>query len=142
MPLMTWDTAKFDVHVQAMNNDHKRIMDLMNAIFDADTQHAPHAVVLSRIDALGAFVIAHFEDEEALMEHVGYPDVVRHKGIHQQLLRDFTRHRGNFADKRGGPVDPAFFDFLRLWLTAHIRNIDMRYGTFVEANHPELVDVA
>jgi len=61
--------------------------------------------------------------------------------MHQQLLREFAKHRTAFAAV-GGRLPKAFFDFLKLWLTAHIRNIDARYGEFVEVQRPELLDVA
>lgn len=141
MSLMPWDLKKFDVHVQSMNNDHEHIVELINSIHDADAAGTPATAVLRVLDELGAFTTEHFAGEEQLMEYVGYADLPRHRVMHQQLLREFTKHRNAFA-AAGGRLPKAFFDFLKLWLTAHIRNIDMRYGEFVEAQHPELLDVA
>ena len=141
MSLMPWDLNKFDVHVHAMNNDHEHIVELINRIHDADAAGTPANAVLRVLDELGAFTTEHFAGEEQLMEYVGYADLPRHRVMHQQLLREFTKHRNAFAAE-GGRLPKAFFDFLKLWLTAHIRNIDMRYGEFVEAQHPELLDVA
>lgn len=141
MSLMPWDPVKFDVKVQAMNHDHEHIVALINGIHDADAAKAPKAVVLRLLDELGAFTTEHFRDEEALMDFVAFPELLRHRSMHEQLLKDFARHRGAFASG-GGRVSPQFFDFLKLWLTAHIRNIDVRYGQFVAQRNPELLEVA
>ncbi len=35
-----------------------------------------------------------------------------------------------------GTVTPAFFQFLRLWLSAHIKHIDRKYGEHAAAKAP------
>jgi hemerythrin len=62
------------------------------------------------------------------MEKIGWESVDVHKYIHKSLLETFTKHYQNFLDQ--GQLTMEFFEFLRLWLAAHIQGIDKKYGDF------------
>ncbi|MBR9825899.1 MAG: hemerythrin family protein [Alphaproteobacteria bacterium] len=126
MPLMTWDSS-LDVGVADMNREHQQILDLMNKIYDAREAGQTGASVIALVDRLAQVTIDHFRDEETYMEKTGYAGLASHKLIHKDLLEKFT----GFADEikaSGGTVPDRFLTFLKLWLSAHIRGIDMKYG--------------
>lgn len=131
MPLMTWN-AQFDIGVEDMNREHRDILDAINAVFDATENGQSGPTMMRLIGRLGQITAHHFADEEQFMERTGYPDLATHKVIHQKLLSDFAKHSAAIDAARGVPT-PAFFSFLRLWLTAHIKVIDRKYG--VHAQH-------
>ncbi len=126
MPLMNWDNS-LDVGVAKMNDEHQQILALMNQIYDARESGQKGPEVLHLVDRLGEVTIAHFRDEEAYMEETGYPGITSHKLIHKDLLNKFTGFATEIRAK-GGEVPEKFLTFLKLWLTAHIRGIDMKYG--------------
>jgi hemerythrin len=76
--------------------------------------------------------VQHFRDEEALLTSVNYPQLDSHKSIHAQLLEDFGKHSSAF-EAGPGTVAPEFFNFLKLWLTAHIMHIDRKYSGHCQA---------
>jgi len=126
MPLMNWDDS-LDVGVDQMNHEHQQILDLMNKIYDAREAGQSGAPVVTLVDRLARVTIDHFRDEEAYMERTGYTGLASHKLIHKDLLDKFT----GFATEikaNGGEVPEKFLTFLKLWLSAHIRGIDMKYG--------------
>lgn len=126
MPLMTWDSS-LDVGVADMNREHQQILDLMNKIYDAREAGDTGASIITLVDRLAQVTVDHFRDEEAYMEKTGYAGLASHKLIHKDLLEKFT----GFADEIkacGGAVPDRFLTFLKLWLSAHIRGIDMKYG--------------
>ena len=49
-----------------------------------------------------------------------------HKIIHQQLLKQVQDYVADF--KKTGALTDAFFKFLAVWLTSHIRGIDTKYS--------------
>ena len=126
MPLMNWDSS-LDVGVDKMNDEHQRILSLMNRIYDAREAGQSGPDVIALVDRLGQVTIDHFRDEEAYMEQVGYAGIASHKLIHKDLLDKFTGFAGDIK-ANGGEVPEKFLTFLKLWLTAHIRGIDMKYG--------------
>lgn len=126
MSLMDW-SADLDVGVEAMNHEHRGLLDLMNRLHDLASQGVTGPRALNALDALQKATIDHFAHEEAFMDKTAYPDAARHKVIHAKLLERF----GAEAEKvraADGAVGRSFFDFLTYWLSAHIKGIDKKYG--------------
>jgi len=128
MAFIEWDD-KYDIHVDAMNNQHKHLMSLMNNLFELNESKAAKPVIGKAIADLGAAAQSHFADEEAYMESLSYPELARHKIVHKQLLEKYGGHAEAFAEGEG-ELSKEFFNFIRLWLAAHIQGIDMKYGDF------------
>lgn len=131
MSLMQWDAQKFDVLVPDMNREHQHLIGIMNRLYDAAEAGANKAALDKLLIELRDYTLKHFRDEEAFMAKVGFPHLDNHRRMHQKLVQDFVRYYEEFAAGTG-ELPKAFFNFLRLWLTAHILNIDHRYGEFVQ----------
>lgn len=129
MSLMAWNAAKFDVLVPKMNDQHHKLVDMMNTLYDRASANVGKAELGQLITQLAQYTVRHFREEEAMMEALQFPELPRHKIIHQKLLDDFAFHQANF-NQGDGSISPAFFDFLKLWLTSHIMHIDRKYGEF------------
>ena len=130
MPLMNWDSS-LDVGVDKMNDEHQQILSLMNRIYDAREAGQTGPDIITLLERLGQVTIDHFRDEEAYMEKIGYPGITSHKLIHKDLLDKFTAFASEIR-ANGGEVPEKFLTFLKLWLSAHIRGIDMKYGPKAE----------
>jgi hemerythrin-like metal-binding protein len=131
MPIMNWDST-LDIGVTSMNDDHREILDAMNKIYDARAENQPGATINQLVAKLGAVCSRHFADEEALMAKIGYPGIGTHKHLHGQLLERYGRHAAEIK-AANGVAPEEFFEFLRFWLTSHIRGIDAKYGAHAHA---------
>ena len=126
MPIMSWD-ASLDVGVDAMNLEHQEILTAMNRVYDAAAQGQAGEAVNALVARLGQVCVRHFADEERFMETVAYPDRDRHKQLHTRLLAQYQEHAQAIRQAGGHPTD-AFFQFLKFWLTSHIKGIDTKYA--------------
>ena len=126
MSIMSW-SAELDVGVTKMNEEHQGLLDLMNELHNLKAAGKTGMEVLKVLDALGAATVSHFADEEAYMESVKYPKLSTHKLIHKDLLEKFGKYSADIH-ARHGEMGDDFFVFLKHWLTAHIKGIDMKYG--------------
>ena len=127
MAVFTWDPELYDAGVAAMNAQHRGLIDLMNKIDDRNKANAAKTELLGLIGQLAELTNRHFTAEETYMEKIRFTDLKSHKMIHTRLLRDFTGHVEKF--KAGsGPLGADFFNFLSLWLRAHIQHLDMQYA--------------
>jgi hemerythrin-like metal-binding protein len=127
MPLMNWDN-KLDIGVHEMNHEHQGLLKCMNELYDAWESKVPVATQKILLDQLKEATIQHFQSEEAYMEKIGWEGLDVHRYIHKSLLETFSKHYQNFLEK--GELSMDFFEFLRLWLAAHIQGIDKKYGEF------------
>jgi hemerythrin-like metal-binding protein len=125
MALMDW-SDKLDVGVDNMNHQHKKILSLMNNLYEAFEQKKEFDQFISILDELKDFTIKHFAEEEAYMESINFEGIQVHTGIHQQLLEKFTSNYQTITNER--KLTQEFFDFLKFWLSSHIQGIDIKYG--------------
>lgn len=126
MPIMLWDES-LDIGVEAMNSEHRDILDLMNRIFDASAAGQKGGLMNLLVGQLGDVCTRHFAEEEAYMRNVQFPGIDAHCRLHQKLLGRYTEYAAEIK-ARGGETDPGFFNFLKFWLSSHIKGIDVKYA--------------
>ena len=126
-----WDPARYSVKVPQMDTEHQAIISSMNKLHELYKAQVSGPKLVQAVNELGSITVRHFADEEAYMQKIGFPDLAKHKIIHKTLLENFTRHKEQ-ADATG-KVTEEFFNFLKMWLKAHICGIDIKYGEFRKA---------
>lgn len=126
--LFIWDSKKYELKVSEMDNEHKKLIEIMNSLYEKNKQNAPKEDLLKHITDLLDFVVIHFQHEEAHLEKIRFPGLTNHKGIHQRLLSQLRQHKVDFESSQSGKISEKFFEFLSLWLAAHIQHIDMQYS--------------
>jgi hemerythrin-like metal-binding protein len=131
MSFFEW-TPQLDVHIPAMNEEHRWLISFMNRLHDEVKTGADRASQGKTLEELGKATVKHFADEELVMARMGFPKLDHHRKLHQQLLTKFGVHAEAF--KAGGPLGDEFFHFLKFWLSAHIQCMDMQYSDFAGLN--------
>jgi hemerythrin-like metal-binding protein len=126
-----WDPAILSVAVPEMDNEHIKLIEKMNILYQIQTSGGDRAAISRALDDFAGYTVTHFADEEAYMGRIKFEGIEIHKIIHKQLLEQVTGHVAEF--QRTGRLTEAFFNFLAVWLTSHIRGIDAKYG---KATHP------
>ena len=123
----SWNSG-YDLGVKAMNNEHRTLIDLMNQLYEAHGSGSDFEELKTIFLKLEAYTLTHFSDEEKFMAEINFPDLEVHKLIHADLLKKLEKHKQEFLTKK--ELGPSLFDFLKMWLSAHIRGIDMKYADF------------
>ena len=121
-----------------MNDDHVELYrivgDLQSTITASckgETEHGfRKSKIMSIIDQLIDKSQAHFEREEALMAQYRYPEAREHKSEHLMLLRSIETYRANLKAS-GTPITKEVVQYLKDWLTNHIRSTDRRLDRFL-----------
>lgn len=121
-----WDQDRLTTHVDAMDNEHKKLINIMNKLYERHEAKAGKAELSGIIQELGLWTVTHFQHEERFFDTLEYAQAGVHKKIHKDLLARFSGHQAEF--EKTGVLAPAFFQFLKTWLTAHIMGIDVKYG--------------
>lgn len=127
MTYFEWDTS-LDVNVQAMNEQHKTLIDLMNDLHTKNESGRDKQELIEAAEALIAYTQKHFEDEEQYMESIGYSGLESHKKLHETLLTELVSRVEAFSAGQDPKLGDEFTTFLKTWLATHIRGIDTKYG--------------
>lgn len=121
----------FAVHVHAFDSHHKQLFALVDKLYQVMRSGSTLETMKEVFDELLDYTGYHFSAEEKAFEHFKYPQCDTHKVQHAELVREATRLRGELeAGKTMVAVE--VMEFLRDWLTRHIKGCDRLYSSFFE----------
>jgi hemerythrin len=126
MSLFEW-TPDFSVSVQRFDNDHKKLISLVNALNQAMKEGRGRTIVEATLNELLEYTRRHFAGEEEAMRRANYPGLEAHVAEHRALAGQVGKYVAEWKkDASTSPVDLLFF--LREWLEKHILHTDRLYG--------------
>lgn len=131
MAFFEWDSS-LDVGVEAMNQQHRELIGLMDVVYSKNREGVSKAELLNAIQAMMDYTRQHFREEEKFIASLGFSGLEPHKRLHLNLLTDLERFIEEFKNGDSQSIGDDFTIFLKFWLSTHIRGIDTRYGAFAE----------
>ena len=123
--LIQWG-PKYMLGIPSIDNQHKRLVELINQLHTAMKQRQSASVTGKILDELVDYTQVHFAFEEQAQSEAQYPELDSHKEVHEKLVGqvvDFQRkfHAGNTL------LSMELMDFLKDWLINHILGTDKKY---------------
>jgi hemerythrin-like metal-binding protein len=131
MPLMTW-TNKLSVGVKVLDDDHKKLVGMLNQLYDGVNAGRGRETLGKVFDGLVDYTKIHFAREEQFFAETGYAAAAAHKKEHDDLtmrVMDLQARYNNGALTLSREV----LNFLKSWLTYHIQGSDQKYGPHLNA---------
>lgn len=128
MALITWSDS-LSVKVKQFDDQHKKLVDMVNQLFDAMKTGKGNQVMGDILKQLIAYTQTHFAAEERLMKQYGYPDFEAHKKEHNALVMQVLDLQKQFQEGKA-VLTQNVMTFLRDWLSRHIQGDDKKYGVF------------
>lgn len=129
MQTIKWDES-LSVDVEAIDQDHQRLIELFNLLCQAVTSQESPRYVDALFAELISFAESHFRHEERLMVKHGYDALDDHKEEHLDLIdliHDLQRRFHQARDQ----LTTDNLEYLKEWLTGHMIGQDMRLGSFL-----------
>jgi hemerythrin-like metal-binding protein len=120
----------YSVGVSQLDDDHKRLIDLLNRFQVAYRYHTGEEFERKSLEELVEYTKYHFEREEQMMEEAGYPDLAAHKEIHRSMIDKVERFQEEYK-KLGHEALDGVATFLSDWLIEHINGTDKQYGPYI-----------
>jgi hemerythrin len=132
MPLMTW-TEKLSVGVGVLDEDHKRLVGMVNELYDA--MQAGHGKeTLGRIlNELVRYTQVHFAREEKFFDQTGYAARAAHKPEHDNLTAQVLDVQKKYQADAAASLSIDVLRFLKNWLINHIQVNDQKYRAHLNA---------
>jgi len=131
MALMAWSPA-FSVKVQKFDDQHKKLVDLVNQLHDAMKAGEGNTMLGVVLQSLIAYTASHFADEEKMMQTHAYPEYAKHKGEHEKLVKQVLELQQKFQ-AGSAMLTMSVMSFLKDWLVNHIQGEDKKYGVYFNA---------
>ncbi len=130
MAFMEW-SDRLLTGVREADEQHKRLVVLVNELYDAMKQGKGKEVIDKALDELVKYAGYHFSTEETLMTKYGFPELASHKQEHE----NFKAKIKEFLNKKAKgeiTLSVEVMAFLKEWLIKHIMGTDKKYGAFLQ----------
>ena len=131
MEVFIWRDT-FSIQVAQMDSQHKRLIEIANAVMEQLHADADRESLVKAFDVLVDYARYHFSAEEKLMALYGYPGAEDHGKKHGDLILQAAEYRQGVL---GGdaPGKAGFLHFFESWLVHHVLGEDREYGAFLNA---------
>ncbi len=127
---LEWNEG-MSVGVEAIDNDHKTLLSLINEVNEAINSSSTDAIVEDIFKRLEDYTKQHFAREELLMRQCRYNDLEDHKKQHQRFINKIPELRNHLLNANTIDVASETGLFLLNWLMNHIIVEDMSYAKTV-----------
>jgi len=132
MPLMSWN-EKMSVGVGVIDAEHKKLVALLNELYDGIQANQVKEKLGTVLDGLIAYAASHFKHEEQFFTETSYPDAPAHIKEHQNLTNQVLEVQKRYKAGDTGTLSMEVMNFLKRWLIDHIQGSDKKYGPHLNA---------
>lgn len=123
--LISWQ-EKYSVHVQEIDDQHKKLIDMINELFDAFMRKDQEDAIEKILHDMAAYSVDHFYTEEKYFARFGYNDSERHIAEHRKFTVEVENLQNEYK-RNSYMLTSKLMAFLRDWLNHHILEVDKKY---------------
>ena len=109
-----------------MDNDHKQLIDIFNNLIDIAEKNLPGSGFAEQLSHMTDYSLRHMTKDEWYLRSIDFPDIAEHKKQHLDYIKTTALFNSRFLTDNP-PTITEVIDFLRIWWTNHIMNIDIQY---------------
>jgi diguanylate cyclase (GGDEF)-like protein/hemerythrin-like metal-binding protein len=125
--MLSWNEG-MSVGVEALDNDHKKIIIIINAIAEAINSESTEQVINQVFNELEDYVNDHFTREEAFMQKISHDELNQHKQGHQDFIKKIPEFKSLLFRSESLEVIEKINRYLHDWIIHHILIEDMAYS--------------
>lgn len=131
MLLLEWNSS-YETGIGALDAEHRRLIDLINALHTELEGSADEASVSAFFGDLYAEISAHFALEERMMRERRYAGYPSHKADHELLLEEIRDLMDLFEGQGGRPDRGHVGRKLDEWFSRHFRTMDAAFQRAID----------
>lgn len=132
MSFIVWD-MKYLLGNEQIDAEHQYLFRLINEFHDAFIERHERARLLALLNRLVDYAQKHFTHEEQLMREANYPRLETHHALHEQLFEQIFVLNAKLENRAYNPTHETFL-FLRHWLSDHIIDDDLQFGSYLKVH--------
>ena len=124
-------TEEMSVHVTSIDDQHKRLIEMTNALYRQMKDRAGRDAQRQTIAEMADYAVTHFRHEEQLMRRAQFPGYEGHIKLHEEFTARVAELKRR-ADGNGFILTMEIMGFLRDWWKKHIMGTDRGYISSME----------
>ena len=128
MSLFVWDES-FSTGIELIDEQHQRLMAMIAELDQAEGEGTGGLLISYVLQELMRYVVTHFEDEEQLMMRHDFPGLTSHRQEHDFYVERLKHIQESYHD--GDTLTRQTLDFLKDWISCHIKGTDQIYAAFI-----------
>ena len=115
----------YSVGNQVIDNDHKRLIELINSLHESFSKGEEDSIVGEILDELIIYSQYHFKKEEAIFAENLTPEKIEHINQHKLFIQQVSEFNSQFL--HGDiQISNEIMCFMRDWLIHHINVLDKK----------------
>lgn len=135
--MITWRDS-YNVGVDEIDQQHQELVVRLNDFMEACTQQKAKEKIEETLEFLKSYTIEHFQDEEALMQKVKFPEYIAHKKEHDDFVQMIEQLIGQIKTQGTSILTTIKLNRVLVdWLLNHIQKNDVRVGEYVKGRSKE-----
>jgi hemerythrin len=123
-----WD-ERYNLGIPIIDEQHRAIVSTINTYHYFITDGNAEAALKPTFITLEQYTKTHFMTEEMLFDQTEYPETLRHKKLHEGLVKKMKDVAMEAAQEKDFDI---VLPFLRKWWLDHIRIEDIKYAPYVK----------
>jgi hemerythrin len=130
---ITW-TEKMSVGVALLDDEHKRLVSLLNDLHDGIVSGHGTERLGRVLDGVANYARIHFAHEEEFFAQSEYPAAAEHIKEHESMTRMVADIQDRYKKGKFDALSLETLNFLKDWLQNHVLGSDMNYTEHLNAN--------
>ena len=124
MAIIKWQ-EKYEVKVKKIDRQHRKIVDILNRLYDMQEIAADPKKMEKIFDDLRAYIGTHFKTEEAYLKEIGCTEFDHQKEEHNDFIDTVCSFQKEFFQEK--PLALInLFNFVWDWFAKHILTVDKK----------------
>jgi hemerythrin len=132
MSFVEW-TDDLSVGVEKFDDQHKDLVQMLNDLDDALQYGGTETKIGDVLKGLAAYVVTHFQDEEANFDELDYPGADAHRVEHKKFVDEVSLFIEGF-EAGSKLLTMQVMQFLKEWLVHHIQETDKEFSSILAAS--------
>ncbi len=131
MEKIQWDDS-LSIGVDLIDGQHKMLIRRLNEVSEAIEMNQGEGAIAKTLDFLIDYTKFHFSSEEKQMAEQNYPGLDLQKQQHEEFKNSLRQFEEDFKEDGATPSLASHIrDFLFNWLIRHIKDVDHKFGEFL-----------
>ncbi|MGK7395494.1 MAG: bacteriohemerythrin [Candidatus Cyclobacteriaceae bacterium M3_2C_046] len=128
MNIVNWKDELYSVKVSSIDQQHKKIFEILNRLFDSMTKGESKDVLREILSELVDYSQYHFNCEENHFCKLKlYKKSAEHKNKHQEFIEKVQQFQADYlAGEKMLTMD--VFSYIKDWVNSHIRGCDKQFA--------------